>query len=243
MICVIITSSAKNSAYCALAIDTLLSQDSPMKKFINVLDFSGQAEEFEFLKGRAYYANRKGKGFCANVNHGIGTSALTGADYMLYINDDVRLPPHFISRALFTLSDRKVGFVSGVQQTTDLVCIPADCFGELQFPKSVDVTDNIDDLMGKWGDFSAWMADVSFLTRVGALDERFDPVGILADNDYLLRARNAGYVPKRDYGMMYLHAKGVTQRQYRPGWPNDKVLVKAKKYFMKKWGIDPYAKA
>jgi GT2 family glycosyltransferase len=97
------------------------------------------------------------------------------------------------------------------------------------------------DLQGQWGDFSAWVAPLKVLNQVGSLDVAFDPTGMIADNDYLLRIRNAGYGTWRSYMMPFLHAKGVTQRPLRPGFPKDEIGIKARLYFKRKWGVDPYA--
>jgi GT2 family glycosyltransferase len=236
----LITSSGKNADYCKLALDSLLAQDCNERIVATVVDFSNQPDKFEFAQHKANYSNREGCGFCSNVNYGMGMATLLGAEYYLYINDDVRLPVHFVRRGIETLQCNDVGFVSGVQQTTDLVQIPANCLKDLHFPNGADVTVPIDDLMGKWGDFSAWIARTDVMIKVGGMDMFYDPVGIIADNDYVLRLRKAGFRPARDYGMMYLHAKGVTQREHRPGWPNDEVLNRARTYFRQKWGVDPY---
>ena len=239
-ICAIITTSGKNAEYCELAVKSVLEQDTGRKIVTVVLDFSGESDRFLFLGERCLYVDRKGCGFCSNINYGIGIAALVGADYYLYLNDDVILPKHFVDTAIDILGDLDTGFVSGVQQVCENDKIGIEEFKKLEMPKSIPAMVEIDDLQGKWGDFSAWMMRLQTIMDVGSMDCYFDPVGIIADNDYLLRIRKRGYKAYRNYAMSYLHAKGVTQREYRPGWPQDDVLKRARLYYAQKWGVDPY---
>jgi len=243
IVSVVITTRSRNLPYYAVGYPSVLDNRGDFSLHTVVTDFSGHREmALEALVPADHvYTHRPGAGFCSNVNTGMFIALGIGADYFGHVNDDARLPPDFFQNAIKTLEMAPdVGFVGGVQQITDEVCISPERFASWPIQEGVrGARDEIDDLLGRWGDFSAWLVKREVLLAVGELDEAFDPVGIMADNDWIWRIRRAGYRAFRDYGMPYVHAKGVTQRPLRPEWPNDSVGNANAVYFRKKWGTEP----
>lgn len=242
----VITTYDENYEYFKLAMESLLGNKTNEEVVIFVVDFSreGSKEIGDLVCKPHVYVNRSGKGFCNNINFGITMALWLGYDYFAYFNDDVMVQPDFFDKGVeFLNHNDKIGFVSGVQQETNAITIRASVLKNLKMPMSLDRSELIDDLRGKWGDFSAWIAKTEAIRSVRYLDEELDPVGIIADNDWLLRLRLAGWQCWRNYKMRFLHAKGITQRKHRPGWPNDEVTIKARTYYISKWGTDPWSDA
>lgn len=236
-----ITTCDENYDYFELTYASFLRNNISDELVIMVIDFSDEESERirNLVKSPNMYVSRSGQGLCNNLNFGITMALWLNYDYFGYSNDDVIVMPDFFSRGLeFLGANDKAGFVGGVQQETNAVTIPAAVLKNLKMPMPTNRVEKIDDLKGKWGDFSAWLAKTKVIRDVRYLDEEFDPVGIMADNDWLLRLRMAGWECWRSYLMRFLHGKGITQRKHRPGWPNDPVTKKSRAYYIAKWGTD-----
>lgn len=240
-----VTTCDKNTEYFKLCYESLLRQEGNFNIKIVVIDFSENPSEGiveEMGLGPATYVFRPKAGFCSNLNYLFSLALLAGFDYVGYVNDDVILPGDFFKNGVELVSALPVrSFVAGVQQETNEVSIPPVELAKMDFPKPEKMFQKIETLQGKWGDFSAWVTSVDLIKAVGNMDEAFDPVGLIADNDYLWRIRRLDCAPIRSYMMPYLHAKGVTQRSYRPNFPYDAVGVENRTYFKEKWGTDPYS--
>lgn len=243
-----ITTRYDSANYFGLCYPSVLANVGDFELTIMVLDYG--VEKTAMFQNAAkhnkqtIYTHRPNAGFCSNINFSIAMGLFLGYDYIGHVNDDAILPSNFVHEGLKLLDNppdvRAIGFVGGVQQDCDTSEISISDMTLMQFDPAQDRDEMIDDITGKWGDFSAWIAKSGALKDTGKLDEAFDPTGILADNDYLIRMRKAGWEPYRNYRMPYLHAKGVTQRKYREGWPNDEVSQKNVAYFIGKWGTHPW---
>lgn len=244
-----ITTCDKNISYLKNLIDSLMENTFKIPTVILILDYSKNSEAVtKFLEPlniekenlKFIYLHRPDSGFCRNINTTIALAYLTDVKYVGHMNDDIIISENTINKLLNRIKNDIV-FCSGVQQEGSEVQISSEDLKKIKFPKNEDRIEVIKDTKGKWGDFSLWIAKQEVLRKVGKLDEAFDPVGILADNDMLFRLRKTGYKAVRDYNVRYLHAKGVTQRTYREGFPKDKVLMKARIHFFNKWNMDVYS--
>lgn len=242
-----ITTCAENIDYLKLSLPAAMANETKHEFVIFVLDFSSEeTEEIKAMVPRPHvYVHRSGKGFCNNLNYGIAMGLWLSYDYIAHVNDDAVIPPYFIDEGVNFLEENwNAAFVAGVQQTSNGgVRYSAEELSRMMMPPQIDVSMKISNLKMKWGDFSAWIAKAMAVKDIRYLDEVFDPVGIMADNDWVWRLRRANWECYRNFRMSYLHAKGVTQRRYRPGWPNDEVTKKVRNYFIAKWGVDAWSNA
>lgn len=239
-----ITTCDENYDYFELAYKSLASNIFSGEVVLMVIDFGSEPSSRieKLVKPPNSYVSRSNKGFCNNLNFGIAMSLWLGYDYYGHANDDVIVMSDFFKNAVdFLTNHEKAAFIGGVQQETNAVTIPALVLKRLKMPMPFDKVEKIDDLRGRWGDFSAWLAKTKAIRDIRYLDEEFDNTGIMADNDWLLRFRLAGWECWRNYKMRFLHGKGITQRKHRPGWPNDDVTKKARAYYISKWGSDAWS--
>lgn len=213
---------------------------------IYVFDFTSKYSSHgdkisKIVESQDLFLKRPGEGFCSNYSFGMALANLGGYEYICCLNDDLIIPPNFLHNAVEFLEEQKgAGFVGGVQQWCKEVQISPERLIEMPMPAGYKVAAEFTDLRGVWGDFSAFVIRREAMRDTGHLDSNFDPTGILADNDWLLRMRKAGWETWRCNNMRYLHGKGITQREFRPNFPYDDVGIKNRAYFIQKWGCDPY---
>jgi GT2 family glycosyltransferase len=136
--------------------------------------------------------NDSNRGFAAANNQGL---AMATGDVLILLNNDTVVPPGWLPRLTRHLDDRSIGLVGPV---TNRMCneaqidAPYRTYGEmLQFSDERAATQS--------GNFDIRMLAMfctamrrSVFDEVGPIDERYD-VGMLEDEDYSIRVRNAGY--------------------------------------------------
>ena len=186
--------------------------------------------------------NERNAGFARACNQGL---ALTKGEVLVLLNDDTLVTPGWLPRLIAPLRDPQIGLVGAVTNRIG---------NEAEIPTSYRT----------WGElleFSAERArthaaqvfDLKTLTmfclamrrdvfnRIGVLDQRFE-VGMLEDDDYSRRAREAGYrlVCAED---AFVHHFGETSfGKLVPSGRYGEILEQNKRRFEEKWGEpwEPY---
>lgn len=204
-----------------------------------LIDFGKhECEEMQKMAGVRYSHNPLA-GFCRNFNSGKALAFFTNCQYYFFLNDDTAIHEDFVVEGVkFMERHPNAGFVGGTSQlggwneSLDRLRIP------IPQPGAIEIT-NFSYL--QW-EFSAGMYRMSALEEIGKMDEDVDAsgLGVLADNDILLRTIKKGWKCYRSSNITFWHSKGQTQKDYRtPSMGmDDPIRMAALKYLKHKWGVD-----
>jgi GT2 family glycosyltransferase len=186
--------------------------------------------------------NERNAGFARACNQGL---AVAGGDVLVLLNDDTLVTPGWLPRLIAPLRDPDTGLSGAVtNRIGNEAEIPVSyrTWGELlEFSAERARTHAGQELdLGTLTMFClAFRRDV--LRRIGPLDQRFE-VGMLEDDDYSRRAREAGYrlVCAED---AFVHHFGETSfGKLVPSGQYGEILEENKRRFEEKWGEpwEPY---
>jgi GT2 family glycosyltransferase len=180
--------------------------------------------------------NPENGGFARACNQGL---ALARGETLVLLNDDTLVPPGWLPRLMRALDDPAVGLVGAVtNRIGNEAEVPAEyrTWGEmLEFAaaRARDHEQQAFDIPTVTMFCMAMRRDT--FARLGPLDQRFE-IGLLEDDDYSLRARQAGYrlVCAED---AFVHHFGETSfgKLVSSGTYNE-LLDANKRRFEEKWG-------
>jgi GT2 family glycosyltransferase len=180
--------------------------------------------------------NRHNGGFARACNQG---AALADGDVLVMLNDDTLVTPGWLPRLIAPLRDRAVGLCGAVtNRIGNEAEIPASyrTWGELLEFAAVRAREHdgaVFDIRTPTMFCLALRRDA--WERIGPLDQRFE-VGMLEDDDYAMRAREAGYrlVCAED---AFVHHFGETSfGKLVPTGRYGEILEENKRRFEEKWG-------
>ncbi len=180
------------------------------------------------------YVYRPNSGFCDNFNLAREMTIKGNYDYLVYMNDDAAIHEDFILNGINFLKENKdVGFAGGLSQKggwlEDLKKL------KILSPKNL-IVELVNIRRLHW-EFSACIIPVETLEKTGEMDSMFSPkLGLLSDNDYLLRIRRLGLRTVRNHNMTFWHGKGWSQYELRNPIGHDPHRERAVKFFKLKWG-------
>lgn len=180
--------------------------------------------------------NGENLGFAGGNN--VGLRAAPESDYIVLLNDDVIVSPGWLGGLLRYLDDPRIGLVGPVTNS---------CGNEARV--AVDYTDIADvDAFARRYTFAhdgvsfdipvlamyCLAARKTTIDELGELDERFR-MGMFEDDDYAMRARNAGYrvVCAED---VYVHHFGRSSFGKMSEEAHDKIFAANRALFERKWG-------
>ena len=226
--------------YTRLCLDSIRRfTDEPYE--LIVVDNASPDATVEYLRAQPdvrLLENQENRGFPAGVNQGI---AVAQGQQVLLLNNDTIVTTGWLSRMLQALqSDPSIGLVGPVSNQIS---------GEQQVEVSYGDLLELDGFAWDWGKaHDRQLTDTDRLVgfclliqrevidKIGVLDEQFG-MGNFEDDDYSLRARQAGYrtVVARD---SFVHHFGG--RTFGgSGVDFGTLMQKNRELFLKKWGQDP----
>jgi GT2 family glycosyltransferase len=180
--------------------------------------------------------NAENAGFARACNQGLATAR---GDLLVLLNDDTLPTPGWLPRLIAPLADPAIGLAGAVtNRIGNEAEIPVSyrTWGELlEFAaqRAVSHHDAVFDIRTLTMFCLAMRRDV--LEQIGPLDQRFE-IGMLEDDDYSMRARQAGYrlVCAED---AFVHHFGETSfGKLVPDGSYNEILEENKRRFEQKWG-------
>jgi GT2 family glycosyltransferase len=189
------------------------------------------------MRERVTFVSQPGNtGFPEACNLGL---RIASGEAMLLLNNDVLATPHWLEHMLLCLdSSPDIGIVGPVSNYAS---------GKQQLKEPYT---NLEDMSRKYrkSNPSKWqevkrIVGLSFLMKrevmeqVGLLDERFSP-GHFEDDDYCIRARQAGY-RLMIAGDSFLFHHGSKSFNRNGEEAHKALIARNKQLFIEKWGEDP----
>jgi GT2 family glycosyltransferase len=181
--------------------------------------------------------NDRNLGFAAAVNMGL---AAARGDMLVALNNDTIVPPNALHRLLDHLEDRTVGLIGPVSNeasTEAEIDVSYRTYGEL-----------IGAAEERARSHAGIMLDVPVLTMfciafrrdfwecIGPLDERFE-IGLFEDDDYCVRARNAGYGVVCAEDVLVHHFGEASLGALVPTGEHARLFEANRGRFEEKWGL------
>jgi GT2 family glycosyltransferase len=188
--------------------------------------------------------NGRNMGFAPACNQGLG---LAGGEHLVLLNNDTLVPPGWLPRLLRHLGNPGVGLVGPVtNRIGNEAEIETDYrnWGEfLAFARR-----RAESHRGEWLEvrspamFCLAMRRQTFL-QLGPLDERYE-VGLLEDDDYADRAREAGYQLRCVEDVVVHHFGEASFGKLVPGGEYARILRANQRLYAEKWGRqwEPYGR-
>jgi GT2 family glycosyltransferase len=188
--------------------------------------------------------NGKNLGFAPACNDGLG---LAGGEHLVLLNNDTMVPPGWLDGLLRHLDNPGVGLVGPVtNRIGNEAEVPTDygTWGEfLDFARR-----RAEDHPGEWLEvrtpamFCLAMRRQTYL-HLGPLDERYE-VGLLEDDDYADRARQAGYQLRCVEDVFVHHFGEASFGKLVPGGEYARILKANQQRYAEKWGHgwEPYGR-
>jgi GT2 family glycosyltransferase len=188
------------------------------------------------------FLNDENRGFAPAVNQGL--SEATG-EILVLLNNDTVVPPGWLPRLARHLDDPDLGLVGpvtnriGNEAEIDVRYQTYGEFVELAEARAAERAGQRSELR------TATMFCVAFrrelLESIGVLDERFE-VGLLEDDDYSTRAREAGFKVVCAEDVLVHHFGEATFGALVPTGEYNRLLDANKQRYEEKWGApwEPY---
>ncbi|HKT84388.1 MAG TPA: glycosyltransferase [Solirubrobacterales bacterium] len=188
--------------------------------------------------------NGRNAGFAPACNQGL---ALAGGEYLVLLNNDTMVPPGWLGGLVAHLRNPGVGLVGPVtNRIGNEAEVPTEyrTWGEfIEFARR-----RAEDHQGEWLEvrapamFCLAMRRQTFL-RIGPLDERYE-VGLLEDDDYADRARQAGYQLRCVEHVAVHHFGEASFGRLVAGGEYTRILRANQQRYAEKWGREwePYGR-
>ncbi|MCC6487783.1 MAG: glycosyltransferase [Candidatus Hydrogenedentes bacterium] len=228
--------------YCLECVDSIVENTAYPYKLILVDNGStdGAGEYFDSVPGATVVHTGANLGFPAGVNRGLAHAE----GHVLLLNSDTRVPAEWLARLVHVLErNASIGllgpmtnYVSGPQLIDGLALTAMDhinAFARERWETWNGQVAEVERLVG----FCLLIRDAAF-RRIGLLDERFG-LGNFEDDDYCLRARQAGYRTCMALGCFVFHYGSRTFRSM--GYAAQKyneLIDENETIFREKWNLD-----
>jgi GT2 family glycosyltransferase len=183
-------------------------------------------------------------GFAPACNQGLGLAA---GDHLVLLNNDAMVPPDWLGGLLRHLAEQQVGLVGPV---TNRIGNEAEIeAGYRTWGEFLDLARRrAEERRGEWlpirtpAMFCLAMRRQAFL-QLGPLDERYD-IGLLEDDDYAERARQAGYELRCAEDVVVHHFGEASFGRLVPSGDYKRILEANQRRYAEKWGRpwEPYGR-
>ncbi len=188
--------------------------------------------------------NGRNVGFAPACNQGLGLAA---GEHLVLLNNDTMLPPGWLGGLLAHLRDPAVGLVGPV---TNRIGNEAEIETSYRtWGEFLELADRrAREQAGEWLEvrtpamFCLAMRRQAYL-RIGPLDERYE-VGLLEDDDYAERAREAGYQLRCAEDVLVHHFGEASFGRLVAGGDYARILEANQRRYAEKWGKpwEPYGR-
>ncbi len=188
--------------------------------------------------------NGRNMGFASACNQGLG---LSGGEHLVLLNNDTMVPPGWLPHLLEHLRNPGVGLVGPVtNRIGNEAEISTDYRNWGEFLEVARL--RAEEHSGEWLEvkspamFCLAMRRQTHL-QLGPLDERYE-VGLLEDDDYAERARQAGYQLRCVEDVVVHHFGEASFGRLVPGGEYTRILQANQQRYAQKWGHDwePYGR-
>jgi GT2 family glycosyltransferase len=188
--------------------------------------------------------NRRNLGFAVACNQGLG---LAGGEHLVLLNNDTMVPPGWLAKLIAHLRNPEVGLVGPV---TNRIGNEAEI--EVDYRTWGEFLDfaarRAEKHAGDWIElrspamFCLALRRQTYL-RLGGLDERYE-VGLLEDDDYADRAREAGYQQRCIEDLVVHHFGEASFGRLVADGSYQRILRENQRRYAEKWGRDwqPYGR-
>jgi N-acetylglucosaminyl-diphospho-decaprenol L-rhamnosyltransferase len=192
---------------------------------VNNASTDGTEEFLTKAKRVRVVSNDDNKGCAASWNQGIEQS---NGDWIVFLNNDVRLPQGWLDNLISTAIEKKVNIIS-----------PGMREGELNYKfenYSLEYTNSMQNVFRKWTPSGVcFLVRKNVFDKVGLFDENFN-IGQYEDADFFRRCKNFK-LNMGITGRSFIHHFGsVTQKSIQKKTKSD-YSKRNKNYHRKKWGI------
>jgi GT2 family glycosyltransferase len=188
--------------------------------------------------------NGRNLGFAPACNQGL---ALAGGEYLVLLNNDTMVPPGWLAKLIGHLRNPEVGLVGPV---TNRIGNEAEI--EVDYRTWGEFLDfaarRAEKHAGNWLELHSPAMFCLALRRdahrrLGALDERYE-VGLLEDDDYADRAREAGYQQRCVEDLVVHHFGEASFGRLVAGGEYGRILRENQRRYAEKWGREwqPYGR-
>lgn len=196
----------------------LLNDCSPDPKIYEYLEELKQVEKPVNLKHLHVIHNENNLGFVSNVNKGISLSK----NHVVILNTDTEVPNKWLSRLMRPIFENEfVSSVTPFSNSATICSFPKFC-EDNEIPKNLDVN-SLDELFLNYGsdELITLPTGVGFcmalnseaLDRIGAFDAEAFGKGYGEENDWCMRAHQAGYKNVLVQNLFVYHKHGVSFSQ------------------------------
>jgi GT2 family glycosyltransferase len=188
--------------------------------------------------------NRRNLGFAVACNQGLG---LAGGEHLVLLNNDTMVPPGWLAKLIAHLRNPEVGLVGPV---TNRIGNEAEIeAGYRTWGEFLDfAARRAEKYAGDWIElrspamFCLALRRQTYL-RLGGLDERYE-VGLLEDDDYADRAREAGYQQRCIEDLVVHHFGEASFGRLVADGSYQRILRENQRRYAEKWGREwqPYGR-
>ncbi len=209
--------------------------------YMNVVDFGEDPEKIKSIiksvNQPVGLIHRPGAGFCSNMNFFLDECKKHDVDLLIQINDDAVIEYSFLENAFLEIKKTGAAFIGGIPQDDGNWNESLD---KIRLPKPEDLREHITNFTRLWWEASACVINVSEIGDI-RFDEYYDPTGLIADNDFLLRLAKRNKTIVRSWMLRFWHGRGLTQTRVVGRVPSsgpDEIRLRAVEHFKKVWRVN-----
>lgn len=233
-----------NPDFTKISIDSILARSKYDNYELIIVDNNSNSETIKVLK--TYTNNKRIKLIFNKTNLGFAGGNNTGlrvakGEYLILINNDVRVTPGWISRLINHVNKPNVGIVGpvtnniGNEAKIDIIYNPENILKLEKEATSYTYSHwNQTTELNKLAAF-CWIKTRQTFNEIGYLDDRFGR-GLFEDDDYCMRVKKAGKKIMLVEDVFIHHYGGKTTKWNTPEY--QKLFNVNKKIFEDKWGVN-----